>query len=289
MLHVKRLVFFCYYSIKKYIVRRRSPWDYFWNDYYRRLSCHHHLRIIRHSRGEILVGFQQQGFPPLRGYLRIASSDPAPYMQVFIQGEYAPLIELIEKNEDVWSIQNIVDAGGNIGMTTLYLKQRFPQARILVVEPDTSNFTQVRKNIQVNAFTDIEPVQAGVWKTDTFLSITQPVGLMNQTSLVVTESASPTSLKGVTIGTLADGQGFPIIDVLKMDIEGTEAVLFRDPDFREMLVKRVSYLAHEIHASTGAAPEIHRFFDENQFSYTEASETTFAVNRNLTAQQSMPV
>lgn len=282
MLQIKRSLFLLYYSFKKYVIRKRSPWDHFWNWYYRILSRHHNLRIVRRTNQEILVRFHRRGYEPLQCYLRIASSDPVPFEQVFIQGEYDPLIRLIEETEGLNSISHIIDAGGNIGTTTLYLKQHFPQARILTIEPDARNFAQIQKNVQVNELPGIRPIQAGVWKNDAYLSITQPGGLMNQTSLVVTESPTPTALKGVTIGALADAHDFRVIDVLKMDIEGTEAVLFRDPVFQQMLATRVRYLALEIHAHTGAAREIHQFFDEHHFTYTEASETTFAVNTRLT-------
>lgn len=281
MLQLKRLTFLLYYYYKKYLIRNRSANDIFWNWYYRLLTRHHGLRMLDQNEEEILVKFQRPGFLSLMCYLRIGSSDPIPYDQVFIQSEYYPLLSLIEKNKDMGDIRYIMDAGGNIGLTTLYLKQYFPAAKILIIEPDERNYYQIQKNISVNKLAGVNPVKAGIWSHDAYLSINHPEGLMNQTALMVAESSTPTGLKGVSVNSVADSNSFPEIDILKMDIEGTEEILFNDPVFRQTLIKRVRYLALEIHDRAKNAPLIHRFFTENGFAFNEISETTFAVNTKL--------
>lgn len=259
----------------------------FWNQYYRVLSRYHSLRLLSSEPDSLLVELRRKGFGPLRCFLRIASSDPAPYEQVFILEEYHPLVALIEKNKDARHILNIIDAGGNIGLTSLYLKQYYPDAKVVVIEPDESNLRQISRNIAVNRLEGITQLKAGLWKTNAFLSISGAQGdLMHQTALQVSESETPTPLKGVTLGKVADEHGFRLIDLLKMDIEGTEHVLFSDSTFLRTLAERVRYLALEIHGGPEAARSIHRFFSEHDFLFSEASETTFAVNQRLRANQS---
>lgn len=236
--------------------------------------------MVSKNRDEILVRFKRKDCAEMKCYLRVGSSDPAPYEQVFIQGEYQPVIDLIKKNQDFNHIRYIVDAGGNIGLSTLYFRQYFPSAEIIIIEPDDRNFDQIQKNIAINGYQHVTPVKAGLWTTTDYLSITQPAGLMNQTSLVVEKSDTPTTLKGTSLSDLMANHRLPAIDLLKIDIEGAEKVLFDDPGFKKLLLEKVKYLAIEIHDKKNVSPSIYDFLNENHFSVEERSETTFAVNRN---------
>ena len=54
--------------------------------------------------------------------------------QVFLDGEYH--VEPIAPE----SIEYIVDLGSNIGVTAMFWAQRYPNARMALVEPDPDNF-----------------------------------------------------------------------------------------------------------------------------------------------------
>src|SRR5688572_2905418 len=71
-------------------------------------------------------------------FLRWNSSDFAVFEQVIVKGEYFPIVELVDKYK--LNIRSIVDAGGNVGCTTIFLKRYFPEAQILTIEPDAKNF-----------------------------------------------------------------------------------------------------------------------------------------------------
>ena len=56
----------------------------------------------------------------------------------------------------------IVDGGSYIGMSVLYFKLRYPDARILAFEPDPVIAEVLRSNISDNGLLDVEVVEAGL-------------------------------------------------------------------------------------------------------------------------------
>lgn len=81
--------------------------------------------------------------------LRILTSDIAVFKQVILNEEYGPVISLFSES-GLGSPEIIIDAGANIGMTTLFFKYNFPCSKIICVEPEKDNFQQLVENISAN-------------------------------------------------------------------------------------------------------------------------------------------
>lgn len=56
----------------------------------------------------------------------------------------------------------IIDGGSNIGMSILYFKRLYPQARIIGFEPDQNVFRILQENLKSNHITDVTLVEAGL-------------------------------------------------------------------------------------------------------------------------------
>ena len=56
----------------------------------------------------------------------------------------------------------ILDCGAHIGLSVLYFKHRFPDARITAFEPNPDTFELLTRNVHGNGFTDVELVNAAV-------------------------------------------------------------------------------------------------------------------------------
>jgi len=56
----------------------------------------------------------------------------------------------------------ILDCGAHIGLSVLYFKRRFPNARITAFEPNRDTFELLMRNVRGNGFTDVELVNAAV-------------------------------------------------------------------------------------------------------------------------------
>lgn len=97
-------------------------------------------------------------------WLRAGSSDPWVFEQLFLHEEL--LFEL--KNSPTW----IIDAGANIGLASIYLALRYPQARIIAMELEATNFAMLKKN---TAWCPrIHPMHAGLWSRKAELCVANP-------------------------------------------------------------------------------------------------------------------
>ncbi len=124
--------------------------------------------------------------------------------------------------------QWIIDAGANIGISSIYLSGRFPAARVIALELDESNYRLLRRNTE--AFPNIVALHRGLWWRPARLVVANP--LANKWSYRAAEvdgKPSPGEVEGVTIGQLLAEYCCGDVDLLKIDIEGGERELFQYP------------------------------------------------------------
>lgn len=115
----------------------------------------------------------------------------------------------------------ILDCGGNIGLSVLRFKQRFPHARIKVFEADPKICSVMKKNLESFDITDVEINNAAVWKENgevSFASDGKDGGRI--------ESGSDWNLtiRSVRLANIITEK----VDILKMDIEGAEFDVMAD-------------------------------------------------------------
>src|SRR3970040_2053414 len=68
----------------------------------------------------------------------------------------------------------IIDGGANIGLTTIFYKQKFPNAKIITVEPDKSNFEALERNLKF--YSNVFNINAGLWYKNSFIKIVDKYG-----------------------------------------------------------------------------------------------------------------
>lgn len=116
----------------------------------------------------------------------------------------------------------VVDLGGNIGLTSLWLDSCFQPRKLVAVEPFPDNARIARKNLAESG-ADVVLVEAAAGSTDGFANFSAAVdsnrgsvsfGTYGETRVV----SMATLFKESDIGSR--------IDLLKVDIEGGEAELF---------------------------------------------------------------
>jgi FkbM family methyltransferase len=66
----------------------------------------------------------------------------------------------------------IIDAGANIGLTSVVYANRYPEARVIAIEPEVSNFQLLKENAA--SYPNIELVHGALWKENTKLRILDP-------------------------------------------------------------------------------------------------------------------
>jgi FkbM family methyltransferase len=147
--------------------------------------------------------------------LRPRSSDEDCLWQVFVNEEYLLPFPL---NPTV-----IVDAGANIGGASLYFAYKYPDAKILALEPEASNFALLKHNCA--AMKNIIPIQAALWAQSERVTLTDPDA--EKWRFTVTPSCDgEQNIRGMTIEELMQEFGVDHIDLLKVDIEGAEKEVF---------------------------------------------------------------
>lgn len=115
----------------------------------------------------------------------------------------------------------IVDCGANIGASPLYFSLKFPDARVVAVEPETSNFALLTKNAGPNG---VETVQKAIHSRVSRVVIDDP--RMGAWAFQTRETADSAGIDTITIPEIirANERAF----VIKIDIEGFESELFEE-------------------------------------------------------------
>lgn len=169
--------------------------------------------------------------------LRNNTTDVCVFYQVFLAKSYDIFYGLDPKV--------IIDCGANIGLSVLFYKNKFPDAKIIAVEPEISNFELLQKNTE--RYNNIFCIKRGIWNRSTDLVIKE--GNKGNWDFVTEEVNSKNSnvnkISAVSINEIINTYNIEQIDILKIDIEGSERELF-DMNFEKWL-KITKVLIIELH------------------------------------------
>jgi len=135
----------------------------------------------------------------------------------------------------------VIDGGAHIGLFSLMIKKLYPQARIIMFEPDLESLYLLRKNIEANNLTDIEIIEAGLFDQDGVKKFSPDHS--DGSSIFVGQGS--VSIKVVRLRRFLENN----IDFLKLNIEGAELEVLRDNEdllsgIREMVIEYHGF--HEI-------------------------------------------
>lgn len=202
--------------------------------------------------------------------VRANTSDRRVFCQIHLDGEYAPL-------DDLDTVRLVIDCGANVGYASAYFLSRFPQARVIAVEPDAGNFEMLRRNMQpYGDRVSLHP--AGVWSHPAGLVVCRNSyrdGAQWATQVRECRAGEEADVQATDIATLLAEAGGGPIDLLKVDIERSEAVVFAR-DFESWL-GCVRNIAIELHDE-----ECRRVFFQALSAYTydltESGERTICRN-----------
>jgi FkbM family methyltransferase len=143
----------------------------------------------------------------------------------------------------------IIDCGANIGLSIIYFKYLYPEARITGFEPDPDIFEMLKRNLQSCDHADINLYNCAVWSKNTTLSF-QPDGSVG--GRVVNDSSKKSVIK-VEAVRLRDFLDEPL-DFLKIDIEGSEYQVLRDCGDR---LNNIQNLFVEYHGGVHDSHDLH--------------------------------
>jgi FkbM family methyltransferase len=167
-------------------------------------------------------------------FLRHPSTDLAVYRQVYEKLSYD-----LELNV---APNIIVDAGANIGLASVYFANKYPNAKIISIEPEKNNFEILKKNI--SSYENIIPLNAALWNENKEICVID----VNDGSWgfqVGNNSDVPLQkINAFTVDKIMEMFNLPKIDLLKIDIECAEKEVFENP---AAWISNVNAIAIELH------------------------------------------
>ena len=203
--------------------------------------------------------------------LRNQTSDVEAFKQVFINKEYDIPFDTPP------SI--IIDGGANIGMFSIDMKNRFPDSKIIAIEPDQSNFNILSSNL--SSYDDVFCEEMGIWNKDCMLKVYDKYQT-GKWGMVVEEVTEQGNVYAITIRSIMNKYQLTKIDVLKLDIETSEKAVF-SKNFHNWL-PYVRVLIVELHdqIEKGCSKPFFSAINEvfSDYSYSTRGENTIIVNHD---------
>lgn len=168
-------------------------------------------------------------------FLRAGTSDVLAFIQIFVDGELG--FDMLP------SPRNIVDAGANIGLASIYFAHRFPTAKIVALEIDQANFDLLAKNTE--AYSNISCMKMALWSGEAQVTIVNPTDEPWAFRVVEVKRENSTSIRALGVKGLIQYFGDQRIDLLKIDIEGSEKQVFENGSSE--WIDRIGVIAVELH------------------------------------------
>lgn len=209
-------------------------------------------------------------------FIRVRSSDVLAFHQIFTFKEYGMNLG--------FTPSFIVDAGANIGLSAIYFSNKFPEATILAIEPERSNFKLLEQNTafypkialekkalhsQSNIVLDIVDGGYGNWGF-----VTKKVEQDMQQEVI-------DQVNTISIDDILIRYNLLYLDVLKIDIEGGEKDLFAS-NYENWLPKTKCIII-ELHdgINKGCSKSFFSAISKYDFSFFNRGENLLFLNNKL--------
>jgi FkbM family methyltransferase len=206
-------------------------------------------------------------------WCRPGSSDLMVFYQVFLDLEYACVDEVVDP-------KLIIDCGANVGYASVYLLSKFPEARLIAVEPDPGNLKWLRRNLE--PYGDRATVlESGVWSHPVGLIVEANHGDGLEWARQVRESRPDETpqLTATDVATILENSGADSISILKLDVEGSEEVIFSS--HYERWLDRVENIVIELHGEK-CESTFHEAIGDHSFRISRSGELTFCARNPRT-------
>jgi len=176
----------------------------------------------------------------------------------------------------------IVDCGANVGYTAAYFLSRFDRCRVIALEPDRTNYRCLELNLAAYG-ERATCINGALWSHCTNLQIVAKDyrdggHWSKQVEECATESRAP--IPGFDIPAIMHQAAAERISILKIDIEGAEAVVFNHPNLEWL--DRVDTMMIELHDDSifgKSTPIFRRAIADRGFSIWREGEFVTVCNR----------
>jgi FkbM family methyltransferase len=247
-------------------------------DYWRLFGFRSALRgspghILTPDGGRLLVAHPRQGIKnPV--FVRDTGSDLEVFRQVFCERELSCVARLS-------NVRTIIDAGANTGLSATFLASAFPDATVIAVEPDAENFELLIRNTQPFK-SRVHCLNAAIWSHHGRLQVNplpyRDGSYSSKQFIPGTQDDSSQVIECVTIDDIMETYNLSQIDLLKIDIEGAEAEVFRTAG---LWLPKTNAIIIELHEDSvlGPAKSLFERCVAADFDLSHSGEKVFAVRK----------
>lgn len=206
-------------------------------------------------------------------YLRKGMKDQETFLEVFQSHIYNSPLNFEPKT--------IIDAGANSGLASLYFKLRFPEVSIVALEIESENVKMIKKNLENLPNIDIQ--EKALYYKKSYFKIENPYNATNSFIIKEVPKESGYSIESTTIDDILLEKKWDTLDILKIDIEGSEKELFEN-DYENWLPKvKIIYIETHDRMKRKCSYAVMKAINEfDQFIlYTTNEGTLIYYNTNL--------
>jgi FkbM family methyltransferase len=157
----------------------------------------------------------------------------------------------------------IIDCGSYIGTSILYFKVNYPNAVVTGFEPDETNFSIIKSNLQDWNFSNTNVVNAAIWINNDFISFNAKGNMASRIETGNAEGDGKKIVRCVRLKDLLHEE----IDFLKIDIEGAEHAVLKDCSDNLINVKNLFVEYHGIYSESYKLNDILNILVLNNFKY----------------------
>ena len=149
----------------------------------------------------------------------------------------------------------VIDIGANIGLVSMHLSHFFE--RVIALEPISSHFDALTRNLASNNITNVTPLKKAIYIKDDKLPMGGPEGNRTMRSLhmaVWDNGQARETVEAITLETLFKEQKIEHVDLLKIDVEGSETEILCSSSFKNVAPK-IDTIIGETHKWSGRHPQ----------------------------------
>ena len=234
---------------------------------------------LKNEDNFILFSIKSKNTRDVNYALRKRSSDVMVFQQLIIEEEYQGVIDLLNKHKI--KVNSIIDAGANIGLSTVFFKNLYPSSTVVCIEPDDDNCLVINKHVNMNEFSNVFIEKVGLWDLNSYLTIVKDFRDGAKWSLRVKAVDYETKLRGVSVNYLLNKYNLKEIDLLKIDIEGSEKILLENEDNLKEYISLVKVACIEVHEEFIATSKVISILEKHNFVCFRILDLTIGIRKDL--------
>ncbi len=150
------------------------------------------------------------------------------YGSFVVYANFPEYEELNFINKIISNGDTVLDVGANIGSESILAASKGEKVKVFAFEPTTNLIPLLQDNIAINGFNKrIKCVKKAVSnKNGTLQFVLEPESEINHIASKVTKNTNVETVECVTLDTFINSNRINCVDLLKVDVEGAELLVF---------------------------------------------------------------